>query len=93
MYKDKTQKVLPKKRYAEEEGWDYIEEGTLKLSRSARVCMTCVHFRYSCDKYYHTLLTCNAHHLLIPQGTQLTSKCPQWHRNYEDKFGLCPEAA
>ena len=88
-----TQKVLPQKRYNSEEEWDYLEEDTLKHTRSASVCMTCVHFRYSCDKYCHTLLTCNAHHRLIPQGAHLTSKCPQWHKNYEEQYGLCPEAA
>ncbi|KGG16121.1 MULTISPECIES: galactose oxidase [unclassified Prochlorococcus] len=92
MLKSSAQKVLPKKRY-EAEGWDYLEEGTLKLSRSACVCMTCVHFRYSCNTRCHTLLTCRAHTRLIPQGAHLTSKCPLWHKNYEDKFGFCPEAA
>ena len=93
MFTHSTQKVLPKKRYAEEDGWEYLEEGTLKMSRSARVCMTCVHFRYSCDKHCHTLLTCRAHSRLIPQGSHLTSRCPQWHKSYEYKFGICPEAA
>ena len=93
MLKSSAQKAIPKKRYAEEEKWDYLEEGKLKLSRSARVCMTCVYFRYSCDKHCHTLLTCRAHHCLIPQGAHLTSKCDLWNKNYEDKFGLCPEAA
>ena len=93
MFKSSAQKVLPKKRYSEEGGWDYLEEGTLKLSRSARVCMTCVHFHFSCDKHCHTLLTCRAHARLIPQGSHLTSRCPQWHKNYEDKFGIYPEAA
>jgi len=93
MSKSSAQKVLPKERYLQEENSDYLEEGTLKMSRSARVCMTCVHFRYSCDKHCHTLLTCRAHARLIPQGSHLTSRCPQWHKNYEDKFGICPEAA
>ena len=93
MFMHSTQKVLLKKRYPEEDGWNYLEEGTLKMSRSARVCLTCAHFRYSCDKHCHTLLTCRAHSRLIPQGSHLTSRCPQWHKNYEDKFGICPEAA
>ncbi|WP_081939169.1 galactose oxidase, partial [Prochlorococcus sp. MIT 0602] len=87
-----AQKVLPKKRY-EAEGWDYLEEGTLKLSRSACVCVTCFNFRCSCDKHCHTSLSCCSHHCLVLQGANLTSKCPLWHKNYEDKFGFCPEAA
>ena len=89
----RTQKVLPQKRYNPAEEWDYLEEDTLKHTRSARVCMTCVHFRHSCDKHSHTLLTCRAQSRLIPQGSHLTSRCPQWHKNYEDKFGICPETA
>ncbi len=93
MYSLESQKVLSKKRYAEEEDWEYIEEGTLKISRSARVCMTCTHFRYACDKHCHTLLACNAHQSLIPQGSHLTCKCPHWHKNFEDQYHFCPEVA
>ncbi len=93
MPKSSAQKVLPKQRYTEEEGWEYIKKGTLKLSCTARVCMTCVHFRYACDHHCHTLLTCTAHYRLIPQGAHLNHKCPLWHKTYEDKYGFRPNAA
>ena len=89
----RTKKVLPQKRYNPAEEWDYLEEDTLKHTRSASVCMTCQHFNYCCDRYCRTILTCHLHQRLIPQGVHLTTKCPLWHRNHEDKFGLCPEAA
>jgi len=93
MLKSSAKKNLPKKQYPAEDNWDYLEEGTLEMSRSACVCMTCVYFRYSCDRYSRTLLACNAHVRLIPQGAHLTSRCPLWHKNYEDEFGVSSEAA
>ncbi|WP_021013185.1 MULTISPECIES: hypothetical protein [Prochlorococcus] len=92
MFKSSAQKVLLKKRSAKESR-NYLEKGTLRMSRSACVCMTCQHFRYSCDRYSHTILTCHAHHRLIPQGSHLTSSCPRWHKNFEDKYTLCSEVA
>ena len=88
-----TQKVLPKKRYPEEEQWEYLEEGSLKKSRSACVCMTCQHFNYCCDKHCHTLLTCHIRQRLIPHGEHLTSRCPLWMPRREKEIGWCTEAA
>ncbi len=86
MFKSSDQKIQSEKRYAEEEGWDYLEEGTLKMSRTAFVCMTCAHFHYSFDKHCHSLLTCRAHACLIPQGSHLTSRCTLWRNTCEYKF-------
>ena len=86
-------KVLPKKRYPEEEQWEYLEEGSLKKSRSACVCMTCQHFNYCCDKHCHTLLTYHVRQRLIPHGEHLTSRCPLWMPRREKEIGWCPEAA
>ena len=93
MYSLKPQKGLPKKRYAEEGEFEYIEEGMLKMSRSARVCMTCTHFRYACDKHSHTLLSCRTYQRLIPQGSHLTCKCPYWHAGFEDNYTFRTEVA
>ena len=93
MFKSSAQKILPKEQLLQEEDSAFLEEGILTMSRSACVCMTCQHFRYSYDKHCHTLLACRAHQHLIPQGSHLTCRCPLWHKNFEDKFGICPEAA
>ncbi|WP_072013249.1 MULTISPECIES: galactose oxidase [Prochlorococcus] len=93
MHSLNSQKVLPNKKCAEEEGWGYLEEGTLRMSRSACVCMTCQYFGYACDMYSKSLLTCRAHHKLIPQGSHLTCRCPLWHTGSEDQYGFCPEVA
>ena len=93
MFKSSTQKVLPKKRYPEEEDWDYLEKDTLKLSRSACVCMTCQKFRYSCDRHSFTLLTCRAHRRLIPQGSHITCRCPLWENRFEEQYGFTFKAA
>ena len=93
MSKSSAQKVLPKDQNSQEESSEFLEEGILKMSRSACVCMTCQHFRYLCDKHYHTLLACRVHQRLIPQGSHLTCRCPQWHKNYEDKHVFYPEVA
>ena len=74
----RTQKVLPQKRYNPSEEWDYLEEDTLKHTRSASVCMTCQHFNYCCDRHCRTILTCHLHQRLIPHGDHLTSKCQCW---------------
>ena len=89
----RTQKVLPQKRYNSEEEWDYLEEDTLKHTRSASVCMTCQHFNYCCDRHCRTILTCHLHQRLIPHGDHLTSKCQCWMQRLERKIGWCPEAA
>ena len=89
----RSTKVLPKKAYPEAEGWEYVEDGCLKRSRSACVCMTCQHFDYSCDKYCRTLLTCRIQERLIPHGEHLNSRCPLWMRRIEKDIGWCPEAA
>ncbi|WP_320674929.1 galactose oxidase [Prochlorococcus sp. MIT 1341] len=88
----RTQKVLQKKSYPKEEVWEYLEEGSLKKSRSACVCMTCQHFGYSCDKHCRTLLTCRIRERLIPHGEHLNSRCPLWMRRTEEKISWCPEA-
>ena len=89
----RTQKVLPQKRYNPAEEWDYLEEDTLKRTRSASVCMTCQHFNYCCDRHCRTILTCHLHQRLIPHGDHLTSKCQCWMQRLERKIGWCPEAA
>ena len=89
----RTQKVLPQKRYNPAEEWDYLEEDTLKHTRSASVCMTCQHFNYCCDRHCRTILTCHLHQRLIPHGDHLTSKCQCWMQRLERKIGWCPEAA
>ena len=89
----RTQKVLPQKRYNPAEEWDYLEEDTLKHTRSASVCMTCQHFNYCCDRHCRTILTCHLHQRLIPHGEHLTSKCQCWMQRLERKIGWCPEAA
>ncbi|WP_269609283.1 galactose oxidase [Prochlorococcus marinus] len=89
----RTQKVLPQKRYNPAEEWDYLEEDTLKHTRSASVCMTCQHFNYCCDRHCRTILTCHLHQRLIPHGDHLTSKCLCWMQRLERKIGWCPEAA
>ncbi len=89
----RAQKVLPKKAYAEEESWEYIEEDRLKRSRSACVCMTCEHFDYCCDKHCRTVLTCRIQQRLIPHGEHLNSRCPLWIRRIEKKTNWYPEAA
>ena len=88
-----AQKILPKKRYPEEEEWEYLEEGFLKKSRSACICMTCQHFNYCCDRHCHTLLTCHVRQRLILHGEHLTSRCPLWMPRREKEIGWCPEAA
>ena len=40
--------------FHQEEECQFLKKGILKKTCSARVCMTCVHFRYSCDKHFHT---------------------------------------
>ena len=71
----RTQKVLPQKRYNPAEEWDYLEEDTLKHTRSASVCMTCQHFNYCCDRHCRTILICQLHQRLIPHREYLTSQC------------------
>ena len=93
MSKKSVQKVLSRNRYPEVEGWDYLEEGALKMSRTASVCMTCAHFRYSSDSNCHALLVCNAHACLIPQGSHVTARCDSWQKNYEDRFAFHSQAA
>nr|WP_269614455.1 galactose oxidase [Prochlorococcus marinus] len=93
MHSYRTKKVLPQKRYNPAEEWDYLEEDTLKHTRSASVCMTCQHFNYCCDRHCRTILTCHLHQRLIPHGDHLTSKCQCWMQRLERKIGWCPEAA
>ena len=90
MHAYRTQKVLRKKKYPEEEKWEYLEEGSLRKSRSACVCMTCQHFDYSCDKHCKTLLTCRMQQRLIPHGEHLNSRCPLWTRRIEREIGWSP---
>ena len=78
MYLHRAQKVLPAKRYAKEEKWEYIEESCLTKTRSTSVCMTCHHFSHCCDRHSRTLLTCDVQQRLIPHGDHLTSRCPLW---------------
>ena len=89
----RTQKVLPQKRYNPAEEWDYLEEDTLKHTRSASVCMTCQHFNYCFDRHSRTILTYHLHQRLIPHGDHLTSKYLCWRQRLERKIGWCPEAA
>lgn len=94
MYSLRPQKVLLKKGCQQNKAcWEYLEEGDLKRSRSACVCLTCIFFSYSCDEKNHTFLSCSAHQRLIPQGQHLTRRCPLWHRGFESNYELSPEAA
>ncbi len=93
MYSLKSKKILSKEQYADEECWQYIEEDTLEISHSTRVCVTCTHFRYACDKHCRTFLSCRAHQRLIPQGSHLTCKCPYWQKNLADQYSFSSAVA
>ncbi|ABX08553.1 Hypothetical protein P9211_06221 [Prochlorococcus marinus str. MIT 9211] len=93
MPKIRCQESLCKETNPEKESWEYLAEDTLKRSRSTCICMTCIHFKYSCNKHCHTLLACNAHQRLIPQGSHLTCRCSLWNRNNSDQYDLCTEAS
>ena len=89
----RTQKVLPQKRYSPAEEWDYLEEDTLKHTRSASVCITCQHFNHCCDRHCRTLLTCHIQQRLIPHGDHLTSRCPLWMPIRKKEIGWHQKAA
>ena len=89
----RTQKVVPAKRYAPEEEWEYIEENRLKKTRSASVCITCQHFNHCCDRHCRTLLTCHIQQRIIPHGDHLTSRCPLWMPIRKKEIGWHQKAA
>ena len=93
MRKSQAKKAIPVKRFNEEAEWDYLDQGVLKKSRSACICITCQHFNYCCDKHCRTLLTCHIQERLIPHGEHLTSRCPLWQQRREKEIGWCPAAA
>ena len=89
----RTKKIQHKKTPHHEEEWEYLEEGILKKVHSARVCMTCQHFNFSCDRHCRTLLVCHAQKALIPHGEHLNSRCQCWIQQHEREIGWSPEVA
>ena len=83
--------ALPAPPAAPAEEWDYLEWDVLKPSRTGSVCITCQHFRYEVGRHCVTLLTCPIHQGLIPQGQDLTKRCPRWVARQEVQRGWCPE--
>ncbi|QNG26113.1 hypothetical protein [Synechococcus sp. HK01-R] len=75
------------------EDWDFIEQGELRSSRCASVCITCQHFRYSCDQHCRTLLACGLRQRLLPQGDHLTRTCSLWAPTWQQQAGWAPEVA
>ena len=57
--------------------WNYFKEGELKRKRT-KICITCIHFRFSTTDTYATTLTCPIQRKLIPQGDQLSKGCNYW---------------
>jgi hypothetical protein len=75
------------------EEWHYLDSDVLRPARSAKVCITCQHFRYEVGRHCVTLLTCPIHQGLIPQGEHLTKRCHQWVARREEVMGWCAEGA
>ena len=50
--------------------WEYLKESTLKRKRT-KICITCIHFRYSTTETFATVLICPRHEKRIPQGYHL----------------------
>lgn len=80
-------------RYRVMEFWSVLSVNDLQPSRGSSVCITCQHFRYSCDQQGRTLLGCDRQHRQLPQGTHLTHHCLQWAPRWHRQAGWAPEVA
>ena len=89
----KSRLVSPVEVLENPEEWKYFIDLELMKSRGSSICMTCEHFKYTCDNSCVTLLTCPLHQRLIPQGEHLTKRCRNWQRKRFHDIGLCPEVA
>ena len=63
------------KIFGKEEELQFIEEGNLKKTCSACVCMTWQHLHYFREKHCRTLLSCHVYRRLIHHGHHLISGC------------------
>ena len=93
MSTNSTQETCSDESFHQGEEWKYFEEGILKKTRTAGVCVICQHFNYLLDMNCITHLFCYFHQHLIPRGDLLTSHYNLWLLRHVKEIGLFPEGS
>ena len=58
---------------------EYLKESTLKRKRT-KICISCIHFRYSTSETFATVFIFPRYEKRIPQGDHLLKGCEYWQK-------------
>ena len=92
MSTSKAQKNYTDEIFRRKKEREFFEEGILKKTRTASVCLTCQHFNYRLDSNLRVLLASHLQQLLTSHVDYLIYRFNLWIERLAKETGWCPEA-